>query len=988
MSRSPFAWAAAVLAALLLALEGARARAGSGTFESGRFHFGVAYDATVAPQDLPAVAAAFEQASELLRALTDGHHAFGNVMVCKGGASETAEFLLTRRFHTRATAGHYGKLGHRVVLDLDELLLPGIGPYLIVHEFAHHAYGLFDESIGPAPGTPGPFDPSHPPFASKKPKDQWNWSQTVCVDDFLAGAPGTSPSKPPQHSCLVPLESGSAGQTVCIMEHFHCALQHGAAGFMFCRDSHHEQLGNPGATWQEFIHGESCFATIEKSGYSLAFAPGSGGFHWVELGQFRRFVLVLDKSGSMGSEPMKLAILGAKNFVNPMTSDDEVGVVAFDSTAALLYPLTSMTASAQQAAKSAIGTLVSGGGTDISAGLEVALQMQLAATGATCARAVVLLSDGQSSVSTALLQQYADAEIPVCAIGIGSGVDEELMQQIATATKGVFLHVGDVAELPSLFSKHAAWLKQEGVFKDFQGVLKAEATTELDAVVEDSATQVTFAASWDEDDSEPGQQDDIAMWLETPEGDVINDATGLPDGVKYSQDGASASYIVKGAALEPGQWKVALANAAEARRFNLVGIARSDSVLLAADSDKLSYAYPESMHLSAVVHSGAPIRGANVVASVVRPDGSHALLDLADDGAPAHGDELAGDGIYSGRFAAWNLPGAYTVRVTATGGNKAARTGFESFGLKLPKEEQLEPFKRSVEFGVLATGVPAVDPHQLLVRRVDVAQGSFLQAQNKLLIRGLVDLDPWSVTPQLDKLTIRVGGAAYDIDPLQGELLQLGTKPRFVFDFGLLGPVGYVDLFKKGTSLGRFQLRDEAMFMNEVGALDAIACGFRWGKLDDTVTVQPSILVAGTEASFSDSSKILTELFFVTSARVEIHTGETGADRLSLRAKIGGYQPHQDAAVLAVGPLSLAVGPSDWVKGQSGTFGLSAAVAGGSLQLKYDPEHSRLLVKGKQLDLTGFVNPLRLRLTGSGFDRSQEIHMAQKGSPKKDTYSY
>jgi len=59
--------------------------------------------------------------------------------------------------------------------------------------------------------------------------------------------------------------------------------------------------------------------------------------------------------------------------------------------------------------------------------------------------------------------------------------------------------------------------------------------------------------------------------------------------------------------------------------------------------------------------------GAKLTARVTRPDGSTDTLELSDNGrdAPNHGDDIPGDGIFTGVYKNTGLKGAYGFQVSA-----------------------------------------------------------------------------------------------------------------------------------------------------------------------------------------------------------------------------------------------------------------------------------------------------------------------------------
>lgn len=87
-------------------------------------------------------------------------------------------------------------------------------------------------------------------------------------------------------------------------------------------------------------------------------------------------------------------------------------------------------------------------------------------------------------------------------------------------------------------------------------------------------------------------------------------------------------------------------------------------LLAPAPGDTMRVAQFEPVMLQARLQEGGqPVSGSTVfmTAVVLRPDGAKERESLWDDGAAAHRDETAGDGVFSGVFAKSELVGTYSV---------------------------------------------------------------------------------------------------------------------------------------------------------------------------------------------------------------------------------------------------------------------------------------------------------------------------------------
>ncbi|PPK98191.1 secreted protein with Ig-like and vWFA domain [Kineococcus xinjiangensis] len=177
--------------------------------------------------------------------------------------------------------------------------------------------------------------------------------------------------------------------------------------------------------------------------------------------------LVLDSSGSMTSnDPQGLRRTAAQRFVDAMLAEDRAAVVDFDSRAVLLQPLTTDKA----AVKAAIGLINSSGGTNIGAGMDVALRELAAKDLDGRAQIVILLTDGEGAYSQALTEQAVAQSVVVYTIGLGSSVDTALLEGIAQRTGGRYYPVATAADLPEVFRKIETDQGDTGVDTDRDGL--------------------------------------------------------------------------------------------------------------------------------------------------------------------------------------------------------------------------------------------------------------------------------------------------------------------------------------------------------------------------------------------------------------------------------------------------------------------------------------------------------------------------------------
>jgi Ca-activated chloride channel homolog len=164
-------------------------------------------------------------------------------------------------------------------------------------------------------------------------------------------------------------------------------------------------------------------------------------------------IVVLDKSGSMGTLEMALAREATKAPLTVLRDKDHFGVVAFDSNFYWAVPL--QTAADRESIKSAISKILAGGETNAYPALEAAYNQLL--NDPSELKHVILESDGHSTSAPfqELATKMAQSKITVSTVALGAGADDVLLGKIASWGRGRSYLVSDVASVPQVFSKEA-----------------------------------------------------------------------------------------------------------------------------------------------------------------------------------------------------------------------------------------------------------------------------------------------------------------------------------------------------------------------------------------------------------------------------------------------------------------------------------------------------------------------------------------------------
>ncbi len=175
--------------------------------------------------------------------------------------------------------------------------------------------------------------------------------------------------------------------------------------------------------------------------------------------------LVIDRSGSMTGLPMEMAKAACRATVETLQGDDMIEVIAFDSTP--LRYVKMQPARYRARIQNDIARIQPGGGTEIFASLDMAYQ-DLSVVQAR-KKHVVLLTDGQAPVqgikdlATAMLAEA----ITVTTVGLGEGVNNDLLRGIADAGGGRFHLVPDPNSLPKIFTRETELIAQQAAVEEW-----------------------------------------------------------------------------------------------------------------------------------------------------------------------------------------------------------------------------------------------------------------------------------------------------------------------------------------------------------------------------------------------------------------------------------------------------------------------------------------------------------------------------------------
>lgn len=386
-----------------------------------------------------------------------------------------------------------------------------------------------------------------------------------------------------------------------------------------------------------------------------------------------RVVLVLDESGSMSLESptrMRRLKVAAGDFVATAENNTELGIVSYstDASAASGHASVAIAALGNNRANwnNAVNGLNPNGWTNIGDGLQKAKDMIVAAGGVTANTYVVLMTDGLNNRPSP--QAVADADLQakiadLLASGIPvyvtcTGGDLGLQSQcaeIGSGTNGFYSDSANAAKLPENFVDfHERITGHQGIDSIYGNLGKIEKGAKKDFFVDKGSESVSFSLLWD--NAKAG----ATMVLKDPDGN-IHKARSIPQGM-----------YLRVRKPVPGVWQMAITpRGAISSPFVARAYTRNRINILSASMRKPGVKPNEEMYIYAIFRSegGAITRkGEKLVAVVTLPDGSRDTITLSDGGrdAKGQGDDLAGDGIFTGVFRRTALKGAYGFHIKAS----------------------------------------------------------------------------------------------------------------------------------------------------------------------------------------------------------------------------------------------------------------------------------------------------------------------------------
>lgn len=587
--------------------------------------------------------ASFAEASRVLWDATDGQHRFGTIWVCNNssGGRNADAWLLEPDGRSVSAVDALGSETAHMTLYGDERFKP----FIVVHEFAHYGYGVRDEYVGSAGAAECIGGTTSDACIMES-----AWSDG---DRFGNNATGGA------------LVTGRVSE--------------------FCVSGNHDPDGD---TRQDQANGVSCWETIvaeypgmtAPGGSPVAAAPGgAGNITWVVLAPEQRYVLVIDRSGSMQGNKIDQALIGCDWWADNAQVDDRLCVVSFATTARTDIGLTTITGDADRTAvQNATGAIAAGGQTAIGDGLRQGLGEILAAGDRAATQVVVLLTDGLHNSGEdpmAVLPDLDENGVRVYTIGVGPSIDSALLQAIASETGGTYYRIDpNLSAADQEFRIRTVLQEISGVARDNGGVvttspenLGEEKVVTRRALIENGSESATFAVTWE------GPPSAVELELTSPSGETFS-LGSLPGNARAIDTGFPyTGYQIE--KPQPGEWSIEMRarRLSGGQRGQLYVFSQNPHIDGALYSPESRYQPGQVIPLFLQAYFDQPIGGVQVSCVAILPDGSTAPVRFGDDGDELTGDAIPKDGTFSALFdETHDVEGIYTFQVEITSDGSSA----------------------------------------------------------------------------------------------------------------------------------------------------------------------------------------------------------------------------------------------------------------------------------------------------------------------------
>lgn len=647
-----------------------------GFFNGGRFNLTVSLRYVPQAGEIAFMCDLFNRTSRILHDATDGAHSIGTVLYAAnsfGGADATIWVHPNSNVWPNSTSARLWFPTESMDISQDFLMWPTI----TAHELSHYLYDLRDEyNNGSA------CQNSIATQASIMEGYTWTdftrWTDAG-GDDYTTFA------------AFFPDYTGGVAN-----------LQQGQPT-EFCHAGNHDTTGNNN---QNNINGmQSCWtymagdANHNSIAYGLA-VPGAGGptaatpaapaaVTCTTLIPVQRFMLVLDRSGSMAGAKLAQLKVGANFWVDYVNPLEELGLVTYASNATTDVARSEVPAAGPTQVTwrgdrhTIVNSIAASGQTAIGDGLRRGLNAIMTG-GRAASQVMVLFTDGLQNAGAESAQQVLPDlranGVRVYTVGLGSDQDAALLGNIATTTGAEYFPIaGTLSAAQSEAAIAAALVQIAGESRENGGVVAFDGIDGAGKPVDDDTP---FFGPVDESVGETGGRTLRfpvtisegsshatlgAMWRVGKKGVRVRiydpNGAAVPAGPRVrAVRGPNPYGFYEVDAPAPGTWEVeVIGTQLGSAGLRSIGFEVNDTIRMEASVTPHHPARGQEFHLRARLLCPHPVPDADVTARIFSPSGSWSTMPLVLGGVGT-----TDEGLYTADVPTdARVPGQYLVVVAA-----------------------------------------------------------------------------------------------------------------------------------------------------------------------------------------------------------------------------------------------------------------------------------------------------------------------------------
>lgn len=575
--------------------------------------------------------------------------------------------------------GKYIHLTPNFILNDKLLRIYGPRGRVLVHEWAHLRWGVFDE-----------YNDDVPFYFTK----QGNVEATRCPLT-LGGVNKVLDERGKFLDCEIDEQTGLYEEDCVFMpavdRDVHESVMYGQAlepVHAFCTQQSHNKeapnrqnrLCNQRSTWEIIMDSPDMKTTAPLADTNIA-QPTFSMLQYKD----RVVTLVLDVSGSMSGYDRIARLYQASEvyIMQIVESGSYVGIVIFSSDATVKSELVKIVDTFQREQLKQFLPKAANGGTNICAGVRKGFEVNRKLDGSTYGTEIVLLTDGEDPGISSCTEEVRNSGAIIHTIALGKSADPGL-EGLADITGGLKLYASDDVNANGLIDSFSGIKSSSGDVT--QQSIQIESTTSLIRPNKCLSGKVTIDITVGNDTFF------LVTWISVIPNIELKD----PKGKLYSNGQFVSDVISKSARLtlpgtaEIGDWEYSLCNTQSADQ--VLGLTVNSRAANPNEAPIIAETYmnadagsfPAPMIVYATVTKGlAPVLGAKVTAYIEPQNGKVVTLPLLDNGAGA--DIIKDDGIYSRFFTDFSGNGRYNLKVRVDSQEKDSKAGAAKSGaLYLP----------------------------------------------------------------------------------------------------------------------------------------------------------------------------------------------------------------------------------------------------------------------------------------------------------------